>query len=234
MRPVHVLEHGKLLPVGTVSFVELDGSAYLLTAAHVLDELEGRDWGIALKGDYQTQLEFKKVIPQNNRREDDRWDFAFAMLDDGWRKLGIAPIKLDQLIDSDAISVCVLAGYPASKNRLKMNTIQPEMRSYTTVRVPSADNRYQAIGVEAKTHLMAFFDGKSSFIDGNRVSTFSPLGMSGGLVFGWTESEVAYLKLGIAAPMRPVALVVERKENHGVVLKPSLQTIASEVRRSIE
>lgn len=220
--------------LGTVTFVEVDGRDYILTAAHVVDNHEEYTLYIGHQTLQDLTLTFRTTVAPNGDRLRDRWDFSFARADPSWRKNGIVPLDISNLPVLEDGLFLTAVGYPNSANRKidhKAEQITPTQRRYSSQRLPLDHPIYETVNIGHDTHLAINHNHKYSVMDGKKVKTFNPRGMSGGVFFGLPDvhrSQVALL--GGKPSIFPAGLIIERCGRHKALFGPVLAVIADQIR----
>jgi hypothetical protein len=220
--------------LGTVTFVEVDGADYILTAAHVIDHHEAHTLYIGHKRLQDISLTFRTTAAPDGDRSKDRWDFSFAKADPVWRENGIIPLDIGQLPDLDDALIFTAVGYPNSANRKfdhQSRRIQPTQRRYASLRLPEDHEIYTALPIAHNTHVAISRDGRYAITDGKKVSTFEPRGMSGGVFFGMLDVHRAAVAFFGAEPtIFPAGLIIEKNDKHRALFGPALSVIADQIR----
>lgn len=234
VRPIYRNVGTRPDPLGTVTFVEVDGIDYILTAAHVVDHHQAHTLYIGHERFQDMTLTFRTSVAPGGDRTKDRWDFAFARADSIWREHGIIPLDISQLPALDDGLILTAVGYPNSANR-KIDhhgrRIQSTQRRYASLRLPSGHPIYAALGIEHDTHVAISRDPKYAISHGKRVNTFEPRGMSGGVFFGMPDVQhAAVVIFGGEPTIFPAALIIERSDQHRALFGPALYVIADQIR----
>jgi len=220
--------------LGTVTFVEVDGVDYILTAAHVVDHHEAHTLYIGHRRLQDITLTFRMTAAPDGVRSNDRWDFAFAKADSIWREHGIIPLDISQLPALDDAMILTAVGYPNSANRKidhQFRRIRPTQRRYASLRLPSDHPIYAALPIAHNTHVAISRDSRYAMSDGKRVSTFEPRGMSGGVFFGMPNVQrAAVVVFGGEPTIFPAGLIIEKNDQHRALFGPALSVIADQIR----
>lgn len=172
----------------------LGDEIFVLTAAHVVDELDGGS--LLLPGsEHLRELEgtFHRVpVTPGAARHDDRIDFGFLRLAPElaaglhpsfeplrWEDLGL----FETLTEGDLYS---FAGYPASRARVRAHMAESELFQYTGG--AASDAVYGEIGFDPSLHIAMMFDVDGCVVAGRVQATAHPRGMSGGAIFSWPKT----------------------------------------------
>jgi hypothetical protein len=178
--------------VGSGVLLKMRGATFLLTAAHVIDEVaESANLGIAGNGQIvraEGEARFT-TLPNGARREDDRIDAAVLRLTDTCVTHLACPTLSDdelaigaELAEGDPL---LLAGFPAAPS---MSSVDLEARFVSRkllkiVARRSSDSRYAALRTDPATNVVVTFDYKRAITNNARVTSPALDGMSGGGVW---------------------------------------------------
>lgn len=219
--------------LGTVTFVELDGQDYILTAAHVVDHHKAHTLYIGNERLQDLTLTFRATKAPGGDRSKDPWDFAFATADPAWREHGIMPLSIGNLPSLDDALVFTAVGYPNSANRKvdhQSHRIEPTQRRHASLRLPRDHHVYSALPITPDTHV-AISREKYGIYGGQRVRAFEPRGMSGGAFFGLLDVHMADVAVSGRQPaIFPAGLITERRAEHRAMFGPSFAVIANQIR----
>jgi hypothetical protein len=220
--------------LGTVTFVEVDGRDYILTAAHVVDHHEKHTLYIGHQRLQDLTLTFRTTVAPDGDRLKDRWDFSFAQADPAWRENGIVPLNISNLPALEDRLLLTAVGYPNSANR-KINhqaaQIQPTQRRYASQRLPSDHPIYDALGISHDTHVAIRRNAKHALMDGKKVKAFEPRGISGGVFFALPDVHKPQVTVFGGIPsIFPAGLIIEKCDRHQALFGPTLAVIADQIR----
>lgn len=236
VRPIYRNKGLRPEHLGSCSFLEVDGSDYLVTAAHVIDSHEQHTLFVGQRKFVGITLTFRSTVPPAGKRAKDKIDFAFAPLDDSWRRRGIEPIPVSALVERVKAPLYSALGYPNSRNR-KYNpvkgTVKPTARQFISnpVEDPAA---FAEIGLSPNVHLALRRDPKYALSRGTRVTPFEPRGMSGGMIFGLYGVQSPAVLAGLESPLVvPEAIVTERSAKHKLLFGTRLSSIIDAIRRDV-
>jgi hypothetical protein len=236
VRPIYRNIGTKPDHLGTVTFVEVDGQDYILTAAHVVDHHEKHTLYVGHQGLKDLTLTFHTTVAPDGNRLKDRWDFSFAQADPTWRENGIVPLDISSLRALQDGLLLTAVGYPNSANRKidhKAAQIRPTQRRYASQRLPSTHPIYEAVAISYDTHVAISRDNKYAMMDGKKVKAFEPRGMSGGVFFGLPDvSSVEVKVFGEPPTIFPAGLIIEKCDRHRALFGPSLSIIADQIRNA--
>lgn len=193
VRPIYGSSmQGTPVHIGSCVLIELDGTKYLLTAAHVVDNNDITSLYVGGEPDLVLFEGAGICTPKiEDSRKKDRFDFAaFRLTEPIINKLG-AVVYLDenQLYTRDSVSNgnCFLAlGYPNSKNKKFDNQTKKVSRNpfvYSST-LKNESTIFTSVGVQPTTHHLLDFDhNQSKDENGNIVNSIAPIGASGGGLF---------------------------------------------------
>ncbi len=178
---------GNPQPYGSGVFIEIDGSKFLITAAHVVDEMEddiyvgiGTHQLLKLGGDLT-----KNIAPEH--RDDDKIDISILKLNDETiYKLGnsyefINQNELGINHEFKLLPMYTSVGFPASKS--KYNSYKDEIKSkpfiYTTM--PAEPAIYDKLKCKSYSNVIVHYDkGKvKDYATGQFLIGPDPFGISG-------------------------------------------------------
>jgi hypothetical protein len=182
-------------PIGSCLLLVIDEVKYVVTAAHIVDWLPtnslyvgGRVGGalVQIVGDVNSTL-----APYGNRRRD-KWDFAF------WPLPAAAAAALGSLrfvnagdVSQNRVSTVnrlyMAMGYPISRNKRGVDKarrkIKTVLRKYSS-KVIELPKLVAELQVSGDAHFFLQFEKRSQDASGARVTTFNPVGLSGGAFWG--------------------------------------------------
>jgi hypothetical protein len=172
----------------------LGGETFVLTASHVVDELDRGSLMFPVSGHL---LEFggtfhRVPVADGASRGNDRTDFGFLRLKPelaaalhpdleplGWEDLGF----FETLVEGDLYT---FVGYPANRARVGGQKAESELFKYTGA--AASDAVYQEIGFDPGMHIAMMFDVKRCFVGGRIQATAHPPGLSGGAIVSWPKT----------------------------------------------
>ena len=182
---------------GSGVLIEFRGHIFLLTAAHIIDQLEVADLLIPHTNNEISSIEGTYAyIKPKGMREDDFLDYGYFKLDKGFAEglrenfyfvkeyeFGIEEEYADKEIFS-------FAGYPHRKSNVAGGKAKTDFFAYGTYHADSAD--YQRLRFHRDVNIVAKFNRKNSFNPkvGRVEMPVLPHGISGGGVFVWSNDEL--------------------------------------------
>lgn len=228
--------------VGSCMLLQIDESRYVVTAAHILDELDTHE--IFVSGAIGTEPvqiagQVFLTVPPPQGRSQDKIDVAFRELDAAAvERLGdVSFVQPSQFSHNRAPlenRFYLAMGYPASKNKRNVNfskrSIKPSLSKYTSELSldPSLPREY---GVSGNSHLFLKFKKFSTTDAGEKRKTFKPVGLSGGPLvdLGDFSSPDRY-----AIDTNPngyiAGMVIEQIERSQVIVATKIQAIVDGIR----
>ncbi len=214
--------------------MELSGRNYLVTAAHVIDELRNTDLFLGGSGELiPLDLDFICSIPQNGRREDDHYDFAWSVVsDEFFSSIGDAKSIKEADVSLNRVNtvgrVYAALGFPRSKNKKanpKTKALRPKFASYASTGKQMPD-LYIEIGLSGNDHIAIEHKSQSLDRDGNKVNSYAPRGMSGGPLIDLGKM-VSPSDLGRATPFsgKLAGVLIEKYEAREAILSVKIQHV---------
>jgi hypothetical protein len=212
---------------GTGLLVSASTSSFLISAAHVFDELkDGNE--IFFYIEPKTKLKpsgriLLTKIPEGKSRKQDILDIGVLKFEGPHQPPYPAVDKYTMSVDaflSNALpregKTYLLVGFPGSKS--PVNPIKREVKSkvygYRNISYPA--NKYSDFGVKPESHISIIFDRKRSIgPDGNLRSFPDPRGMSGSPVWLLKSEEEEPNKPN---PISVVGVFIEYRKNQRVLL----------------
>lgn len=178
----------------TAVFVQNDMGYFLYTAAHVTDDIENGTFLVPTGGHLQEldgYFAYIDLLPENERK-DDHIDIAYFKLSNAMAsKLfhNYKPAKAGQhtkLIKSAfELTVCSVAGYPASKGKKRGDVFSSEVYSFTGIR--AGQDVYDAYELDPVLNIIMHFNQENvvNLKNGDKFTPPSMNGVSGGGIFAW-------------------------------------------------
>ena len=237
-------ERGDPNHIGSCVAVELDGCRYLITAAHVIDELQYTH--LYVGGATKTvpiSREFHGTSAHRADRAKDNLDFAVIKLSEKTKKAigGINYIcEKDMLLrDLSQHQRCGLAlGYPNSKNKFKRRngTILKETPFIYTSTLEYDDDLYARVGANKKNHYLLDYSRKQSRdMNGRIVNSIYSQGVSGGgLFFVPGMATPDSYKPDAECTGKLIGILTTFKKGANILLYTKLSTIITSIRTSVQ
>ena len=177
--------------IGSCFLLYVDGTKYVVTAAHIVDWTATH--AIYVGGTVGTQPvqivgEIKSTREPSGGRKNDKFDCAFWKVSaDAERELGAVTFLDDSRVSRNQVSrenrFYLSMGYPVSRNKGNISnakrTIQTALSKYTgqIEEIPALAKKLNVSGAE---HFFLKFAKFSGTANGEKVSSFKPQGVSGG------------------------------------------------------
>ena len=204
-RPIYRSSDGEPEHVGSGTFISINEKDYFLTAAHVLDKVGGESFFVGQDTTLPINLTVHSTTAPDGNRELD-------------------------LLRQFHTPLYSAFGWPCAKNRKRSinsqaNTIRPTCRQFLSNEIGLSD----ALAKEgfSNEHHLVMHRPKFSEIDGVKVKTFEPRGMSGGVIFGIGKAHKATVLAGVEeAVVFPAAIVIEKHLPGEALIGVRLSTIA--------
>ncbi len=180
--------------IGTAIFTEINGDPFLLTAAHVTDELKSGELlvptsqGLSPIEGYVAYIYLPPDIPRGT----DTVDIAYYRLTARFaselsHRFTPFPQRRSRLITSaHELAVCSVSGYPASKSKKKNDgSFTSEIFSFRGG--VAAEAIYQQLGFSSTENIIVHFHKKRATDpqSGKAFPTPGLNGISGGAIFAW-------------------------------------------------
>ena len=219
---------------GTAIFFELHGDPYLLTAAHVTDDLKQGELLVPTDEGFlpiEGYLSFIDLPPEI-RRTEDMTDIAYYRLTTRFatalrHHFSPLPQMRSELIQSALeLTTCSASGHPATKGKKNGNIYSSEIFSFRGV-AAQADT-YKQLLLSPKTSIVLHFNKKRA-VDPITLAPFptpSLKGVSGGGIFAWPHG--SELSDDWSLPML-VGIVHTYKEREGFIIGTTLLPILSAI-----
>jgi len=179
--------------VGTGVFIELQSQPFLLTAAHVTDNLKHSQlWVPAHDSIYPIQgyVGYVDLLPEQVR-SDDPVDVAYYRLDSRFARGMLELFKIwpqtrcELIVNSLELGVCSVCGMPASRFKRSGGVYSSETASVRGIAAPAED--YERESLSPEQNIIVRFHKKRAVSKetGKRMNPVHPRGMSGGGIFAW-------------------------------------------------
>lgn len=228
-------DEGEATQFGSGFLVKSDGGYYLVSAAHVLDEVSecrvgfpigGRTFRVLHPSNYRST-----PLPESGRRQDDRVDIGVLRLSGTllppYREAGKDAMPLEWLSPSPLTTAnhFLLIGFPESKSKVdRMKGIQ--ISGYWPVAAGAVSReKFDRLKLNPDVHLALTWQKRHFLGRGKkRVSPISPVGMSGSPVFLPFGEADADLDAGVI-----VAGILIEKRNRDSILVATKAIIAAEM-----
>ena len=192
-----LFQHEKCKPklVGTGFLVSADLEDYLISAAHVFDELaKGNELFFYINTTTTAKLSGKLLrtkLQPNKNRTGDKLDIGVLKLDNlirpPYREILKYSLPISTLIPNaiprDGKEYLII-GFPETKSRI--NPIARELKSKLSIfqNISAPTSKYGELGLETSNHIVINFEIKRTILPNKAIQTFpKPNGMSGAPVW---------------------------------------------------
>jgi hypothetical protein len=227
--PIFLLNNfkGSLIQIGTGVLIDISDITFLLTAAHVIDEMKYGDILIptnaglkSLEGTF-SYLE----TPNKKTRAKDKLDIGYFKLETNFARSlhnDLNVINIDDIVFLDDATQSVIytfAGYPSSKTKTRSNFAQSEPYYYSGYSVEK--EIYSKYGYNPNFHIIVKFRRHSSVTAiGEKYFPPFPRGISGGGIYVWPEEFQGQL---IPTGRKLVGIVHTYKQDEGLLIGTNIQ-----------
>lgn len=179
--------------IGSAVFLQLHGEPFLLTAAHVTDELGGGELfvptgeGFSHIEGYMAHID----LPPEIARQEDTLDIAYYRLTSRFARLlshhfTALPQSRSELVQSAyELTACSASGYPATKSKKSGEVFSSEIFSFRGV--VAQPQTYEQLGLSPASSIVIHFHKKRAVYPKilEKFPTPSLKGISGGGIFAW-------------------------------------------------
>jgi hypothetical protein len=183
--------------IGTAVFLELYGEPFLLTAAHVTDEMVGGELQVPTASGFSSIEGYVGFIdlPPELHRHQDSVDIAYCRLSSRFtRELSHffrpLPQERSELIKSALeLTVCSASGYPASKSKKNGNAYSSDIFSFRGV--VAQQQTYDDLELSPDQSIIIHFSKKLAVHPETMKAFPTPglRGISGGGIFAWPKGK---------------------------------------------
>ena len=235
IRPIYAAgKEGKPVFIGSCILLEIEGSNYLLSAAHVIDQAKSHT--IYVGGEVNLVLlegDFVQSVAPNGVRSEDHYDFAWIRLADDFSiALGNVKFIEESEISQNRIEpkgrIYMAVGYPRSKNKKANPTtrrLRPKLGSYYSTWTVLPD-LYSELGLSGSDHITIVHGYLSRNYNGNIVNSFGVWGMSGGALIDLGQMNRLEDMVGEKVFDGILAgLLIEKYEEYSAILSTKINLI---------
>lgn len=225
--------------IGTCFILDIEGYKYLVTAAHIVDEAKNTTLYIpGAKDLVPIEGEFYCTTPVSCKRDDDHYDYAWLNITgDFFNRLENSNYILETDISNNNLSpekrVYLAIGFPRSKNKKanpKTKILKPKFaRYYSTWK--AMPELYAELNLTGDSHISIDYKQQSRDEVGDIVNSFSPVGMSGGLMIDLgrivTPDELSRSEAysGLVS-----GLLIEYHKNHNAILSIKMNEVVNSIK----
>lgn len=228
--------NGRPTLFGTCFGLELNGRKYLVTAAHVVDDIAADGGYIPSRGTLVPLLgDFYCTSAPSGKRADDHFDFAWKELgSDDFTQLGwstyFSSTDFCENKDSSEGRVYLIVGYPRSKNK-KANPTTRQVRPKRHAYYSTGKLRPGWLGLSGNDHIVIEQEGRSAGGDGVEVNTVHLRGLSGGPVLDLgRQSSMSDLASTAPYAGRLAGIFIEGHEDVELLLSTKLDSLLTMLR----
>lgn len=231
--------NGRPTLFGTCFGLALDGQRYLVTAAHVVDDI-AKDGGYVV-GDAQLVPllgDFYCTVTPEAVRDGDHFDFAWKELTDDevgalkWNKY----VGESEFCENRAPTVgrvYLVLGYPRSKNKKADPTsrrVRPKLNMYYSTG-KTYGQLFSSLGLTGDEHIAIDHANRSADANGVGVNSVYPRGMSGGpFVDLGRNSSPADLARKTPFEGRLAGMLIEKYDERDALVAVKIDLIVSAIR----
>ena len=225
----------RIKQIGTGVFIDMYNEPFLLTAAHVTDDLKNGELlvptlhGLSPIEGYMAHID----LPPETPRSKDYTDIAYYRLETNFARTlchqfwPFPQNRTELIMSAHDISVYSITGYPASKSKKnREGSHTSEIFSYRGV--VASDEIYEKYGLDPENNIVVNFSKKRSMKPdtGEMYLPSNPSGASGGAIFGWPNGYE--LSEDWSLP-KLVGIFHTFKEKEGIMIGTPLISIVSAI-----
>lgn len=224
----------RVLQIGTAIFRELQGEPFLLTAAHVTDELKNGtllvpiEAGLSPIEGYMAHID----LPPEVSRLNDNVDIAYYRLSTQFAvqlsyHFKPLPQGCGEVIRSAReLTVCSASGYPASKGKKNGGTYSSEIYSFRGV--IAQQETYDRLDLSPEQAIIIHFHKKRAVHPETRGAFPTPSlkGSSGGGIFAWPRGSETSNDWSLP---RLVGIIHTFKEREGLIIGTTLLPVLAAI-----
>lgn len=214
----------RMQQIGSAIYFEQDSEPFLITAAHVTDDLERGELlvptinGLSPIDGYLAHVD----LPPEISRNDDEIDFAYYRLTSGFAALlshhfsPLPPARREIITTALELGVCSASGYPSTKGKKNSEGIfSSEIFSFRGVAAPQ--EIYDRLALSPESNIVIQFSKKRAvnLTNGKPFPGPSLRGISGGGIFAWPRG--SELSEDWSHP-KLVGIVHSFKEREGLII----------------
>lgn len=226
--------------IGTGILLSIQQKKYLLTAAHVMDHREVTTLRVGVNGKLlEIEGQLSSTTKPGGNRDKDHYDFAWLELSQRFlEEAGELTFITEESISPKNVGtksrVFLALGYPTSKNKkVDRNnmTVTPMRLKYAST-IKDKPKLCAKLGISGTDHLFLDFSSKySKLSDGERVSSISPKGVSGGALVDMGKISLCTLQTkGAHANGRLAGLLIENHAEHQAMCALKISFIMDQIK----
>lgn len=228
--PLFIEGQGKTHLCGSGFLVSAGASSFLISAAHVFDELRDHNGFFYIepktKRSLSGQLRLTKAPDGKNRNQDTLDVGVLKLKSPGfppYPAVNKCPLSIGSLLPNALPrehKTYLLVGFPESQSRV--NPVQKEIESkvYAFRNISHPTKKYAGFGIKPENHIAIVFDIKRSVGSDNYRRQFpDPRGMSGSPVWLlYDEQELHDQKSDDSQKMFVVGIAIEHRKEHRAIV----------------
>lgn len=240
VRPCFVLDDiNQPVAVGSCFFLQLDGSRYLLTAAHVLDEAENNQVYVSAGSGFELLTGLFGVTEKpGGDRNNDYYDFAFVELSDAQcDNLGATSFITESMIshnrsDKERRGYMAL-GFPEQMQltNYDVRRIFTEAWTYVGFHRPNQALN-ESLGISGEQHFAIRFDQRVKTFKGAERDAPNPKGTSGGILIDLGNFDPEKMRPNTPCTGLLSGILIEHRCEHGIILAADIRFIVEQMRRA--
>lgn len=238
VRPCFALdEFNQPVAVGSCFFMELNGTRYLVTAAHVLDEAELSPIYIASGTSFAplTGL-FSVTSKPGGKRSNDRHDFAFVEL----TQQQCEEMSADFFITEDMISqnrtrkerrAYMALGFPERMQLVNYGEHMAFSEAWTYVGFHRhADALNASLEITGERHFSIRFEDRVKTFKGTERDALDPRGVSGGILIDLGNFDPAKLRPDEPCKGLLAGILIEHHRGHETMLATDIRLVMAHMK----
>lgn len=224
----------RVIQIGTAIFRELQGKPFLLTAAHVTDELRNgtllvpTEAGLSPIEGYMAHID----LPPEISRLNDNVDIAYYRLSTQFAiqlSYHFKPLpqnRSEVIRSAHELTVCSASGYPASKGKKNDGTYSSEIYSFRGI--IAQQETYDRLDLDPEQAIIIHFHKKRAVHPETKRAFPTPSlkGTSGGGIFSWPHG--AEISNDWSLP-RLVGIIHTFKEREGLIIGTTLLPVLAAI-----
>lgn len=227
--------------IGSCILVAVNNNNFLITAAHIADELNISKLYIGAE-DRLVELDnkFCSSDAPNGDRKKDHFDISLLKVSESLENqlVGLDFLtedKMCQRFEYTSGRQYLALGYPRSKNKKFFRqdaSIKSHLFKYTSV-VKKDDGLCAELSVSGHQHLFLDFDSKySKDYNGNVVNSINPTGVSGGALIDMGRlANPEQFKIGASCVGQLAGMLIENKSEYKAMVALRIDTVVKAIKK---
>lgn len=193
--PIIIERNNKPEQIASGVLIEISNELFILTAAHVHDDIKDKSILIPTKNDLIPFIGNVSYLPvPDNQREKDKIDISYYKFSKEWNYEfhdSISPISYSEIDFTDVQienDFYTFSGYPHRKSKYNNNILNSELFSYTGTL--ASDIEYKENDYSKMYNILISFNrNKSVKFNGDKYKPPLPEGISGGGIFSYPKQK---------------------------------------------